>query len=120
MTEGRFIQGQGGAGTFTIAGTEPWAITSGSRAAGIKFNTADFDAYTNAGDLELVSEQSTWTRQMVCVDNVSTSGYFRIVNIYIINCCFWYNNRTPIFGNSLRPIVFLAASFIVFITMGST
>ena len=81
MTQGQFIQGQGGAGTFTIAGTEPWAITGGSCAAGIKFNTTDFAAYINAGDLELASEPSTWTRQVVCFDSITTSGGYRIAYI---------------------------------------
>ena len=36
-TEG--VMGQGGYGTFTITGDEPWATTAGTEFAGIKFKS---------------------------------------------------------------------------------
>ena len=84
MAEGEFIQGRGGSGTFKITGNEPWAITSGSCAAGIKFDKSDFGDYINPQDIELISDTSNpylWNLQRICIETIQTSDSFRIAQI---------------------------------------
>ena len=72
-TEG--VIGQGGYGTFTITGEEPWASAAGSEFAGIKFKADQVSMYTNPHDVELV-QANVWSEPILCVEDMfSEDGY---------------------------------------------
>jgi hypothetical protein len=69
------VIGQGGYGTFTITGNEPWAAVAGTEFAGIKFKSEDVGVYNNPQDVELV-QSNVWSEPILCVDNMfSEDGY---------------------------------------------
>ena len=67
------IQGQGPQGTFTVAGTEPWAETSGATFDGIAFNSTDLPLLKNPDDVEL-TQRRTWALPIVCLRDVQAAG----------------------------------------------
>ena len=67
--------GQGGYGTFTITGNEPWAATAGTEFAGIKFNPNEISVYSNPQNVELY-QSNVWSEPILCVENMfSEDGY---------------------------------------------
>lgn len=66
-TEG--VVAQGGYGTFVITGREPWASTSGSHPAGIRFRSEDVGVYKNPHNVELV-QTNVWSEPIVCVSQM--------------------------------------------------
>jgi hypothetical protein len=74
------VTAQGSWGTFTVAGTEPWAENAGSTLDGIQFNTTDVGAYANDSDVELV-QSHVWTQCITPVRQIATSGNYRVLKL---------------------------------------
>lgn len=69
------VIGQGGYGTFTVTGDEPWASTAGTEFAGIKFKSDEVGVYDNPRYVELV-QSNVWSEPILCVDKMfSEDGY---------------------------------------------
>ncbi|MCE5185938.1 MAG: hypothetical protein LLF76_07415 [Planctomycetaceae bacterium] len=69
---------QGGWGTFTISGSEPWASTPGSEFAGVKFPAESVGLYRNPRDVELVHAH-TWSETILCADRIFAEDGFTVV-----------------------------------------
>lgn len=70
--------GQGGWGTFTIVGDEPWATASGSEFAGVKFLPEDVGLYRNPRDVEFVQDH-TWSETILCAESIFSEDGFTVV-----------------------------------------
>ena len=69
------VIGQGGYGTFTITGNEPWAATAGTEFAGIKFKPDEIGVYSNPQNVEIF-QSNVWSEPILCVkDMFSEDGY---------------------------------------------
>jgi hypothetical protein len=62
-----------GFGTFKIEGTEPWAMTSGTRFAGFTFSRDNLEQYNNPEDVELTSKAG-FGYHIVSLRNIQTLG----------------------------------------------
>jgi hypothetical protein len=75
------ITGQGFAGTFTVAGTEPWvaptppgqAPASGTTPDDVQFNSTDVGSYANPADVELMQNLG-FNSVIVSVRGICTQG----------------------------------------------
>jgi Bacterial Ig-like domain (group 3) len=75
------ITGQGFAGTFTVAGTEPWvaptpagqAPASGPTPDDVQFNSSNVEIYDNPGDVELM-QNLAFNSIIVSVRGICTKG----------------------------------------------
>jgi hypothetical protein len=74
------VTAQGAWGTFTVAGTEPWAEDAGSTLDGIQFNTSDVGAYANDSDVELV-QSHVWTQCIIPIRQIATTGNYRVLKL---------------------------------------
>jgi hypothetical protein len=70
----KLIMGQGGYGTFTITGTEPWALTGGTAVEGILFKNTDVSRYANPDDVELVQLSQMWVQLIIGVRDIITES----------------------------------------------
>ncbi len=69
------VVGQGGYGTFTITGREPWASSEGTEFAGIKFKADEIGVYDNPHNVE-VYQSNVWSEPIVCLEDMfSEDGY---------------------------------------------
>lgn len=80
MARGPVIAPQGGDGTYTINGTESWALSAGSTYSGIKFNASDLGSYARPSDVELVN-QVGFSFHVVGLSDLTTSGSYRIAKL---------------------------------------
>ena len=62
-----------GVGTFRIEGTEPWALTSGTRFAGFTFSRDNLGQYDNPEDVELTSKAG-FGYHIVSLSNIQMLG----------------------------------------------
>jgi len=62
-----------GVGTFRIEGTEPWALTSGTRFTGFTFSKDNLGQYKNPGDVELTSKAG-FGYHIVSLSNIEMLG----------------------------------------------
>lgn len=67
-------------GTFPVAGTEPWAQTSGSGFDGVQFPSAQVGTFTNASDMELEWAWA-WCQNIACVREVTSENGSTIVKM---------------------------------------
>ena len=67
------VAGRGNWGKFEITGKETWAYGPGSGIDGIKFSTAEVQAYSHPEDIELV-QFNIWTEKILCVRDIVTLG----------------------------------------------
>ena len=74
------VMGQGGYGTFTITGDEPWASTAGTEFAGIKFKPEEIGVYSNPHDVELY-QSNVWSEPIVCVEDMFTENGYTIATL---------------------------------------
>jgi len=79
MTE-KTAQPTGTSGTFTIAGTESWAQTSGSTFNALTFNSTSLPSYANPDDVE-IEWRWQWCDNIACVKNMTTSGTVTTVSM---------------------------------------
>ncbi len=63
------VIGQGGYGTFTITGNEPWAAAEGTEFAGIKFKSDEVGVYSNPQNVELY-QSNVWSEPILCVEDM--------------------------------------------------
>ena len=80
MTEVLNKQASGTSGTFTVAGTEAWAQTSGSTFDALTFNSSVLPAYANPGDVE-IEWSWQWCDNIACVRDMATSGATTTVSL---------------------------------------
>lgn len=80
MARGPVIAPQGGDGTYTINGTESWALNSGSTYSSIKFNASELGIYARSSDVELVN-QVGFSFHVVGLSELTTSGSYRIAKL---------------------------------------
>jgi len=76
-----FVVGQGGAQStpaFAVAGTEPWAETSGAaKHTGILFKATDVGDYSRPEDIELYAPRA-WVAQVLCLSGLAMEGDHRV------------------------------------------
>ncbi|RKP49945.1 hypothetical protein D7Z26_19160 [Cohnella endophytica] len=80
MARGSEMAPQGGDGTYTINGTESWALSSGSTYSGIKFNASDLGSYARPSDVELVN-QVGFSFHIIGLSDLATSGSYRVAKL---------------------------------------
>ncbi|HUI92564.1 MAG TPA: T9SS type A sorting domain-containing protein [Chitinivibrionales bacterium] len=80
MTEVKNKQASGTSGTFTVAGTEPWAQTSGSAFDALTFSSSVLPAFANPGDVE-IEWNWQWCDNIACVRDMTTSGTTTTVSL---------------------------------------
>jgi len=73
MTEVKNVRASGTSGTFTVAGTEPWAMTNGSTFDALTFASSALPAFANPGDVE-IEWTWQWCDNIACFRNMTTSG----------------------------------------------
>ena len=67
-------------GTYTVAGTEPWAMTSGSTLDGLQFNPTDVGVYGNPGDVELEWNWQ-WCFNIIGARNIISQGGRTVIQL---------------------------------------
>jgi hypothetical protein len=67
-------------GTFTVAGTEPWAQTSGTTFDGLEFMASSLPAFANPGDVE-IEWHWQWCDNIATVRDMVTIGDTTIVKM---------------------------------------
>jgi hypothetical protein len=85
MTEVKSKKATGTSGTFTVAGTEPWAMTSGSSFDALTFNSSDLPAFANPGDVE-IEWSWQWCFNIACVRDMAVSGATTTVSMQQPTC----------------------------------
>jgi len=73
-------QASGTSGTFTAAGTEAWAQTSGSTFDALTFSSSVLPAFANPGDVE-IEWNWQWCDNIACVRDMTTSGATTTVSL---------------------------------------
>ncbi|WP_347840605.1 hypothetical protein [uncultured Draconibacterium sp.] len=71
------IKAQGWYGQFEITGQEPWAMTEGTRADGLMFNSDELPLLKNAEDIE-IRNQTTWTMNRISLREMVREGNYTI------------------------------------------
>ena len=74
------VIGQGGYGTFTVTGTEPWAACSGSEFSGIKFNSDEVPVFSDPHNVELY-QSNVWSEPVVCVESMFLEDGFTVATL---------------------------------------
>ena len=67
------VKGQGGYGTFTVKGDEPWAHFAGKEIDGVLVNKSEMPTVARPEDLEILA-QTTWTTSRLCIRAIEEKG----------------------------------------------
>lgn len=67
-------------GTYPVAGTEPWAQTSGTGYDGVQFTPAEAGVYANPSDME-VEWAWAWCQNIACVRDITSENGLTIVKM---------------------------------------